>query len=557
MADSRRKGWRSPADRGSGSSILNSPAKRLASLPVLLVLLGALALPDRAQAQCLLMNPSFEIAGSSGAVFGGWNQFGAVGSSSAASHGSVAARVSGPNTGNWDVSGYWQGLDSSPGDTWKVMGTVRVPSARPLAGQSTAIVNVEWRTGAGVLISYESHTVADASSPRDTALAFSFTSSAAPSGTASARLLLGVLQGPGDPQRDAIFDEVRFEKQTVPSIEAIQWNDFPGGRTVSFAGRTWRVKGPGYYGPGPNSFSDSPQAIWVDARGEMHLTISHVANNWYSTEVALVDSLGYGDYVFTTRGRLDLLDPNAVLGLYIWEYGPCYDSAFLWWNPFNETDVEFSGWGVPGSPVEQFAVQPADWGGNRMRFDVAFGDSELTSHAFRWTSNRLEFRAWRGAAGDESPANLITSWTYSGPHVPRPDRPRVHFNLWQFNGPPASPQEVVIDDFQFTPWPAPVVAVDEPAPSRHLALSLASSNPASGGVTLRCAIPRPGSARLDVFDVAGRRVRTMSAGPLGPGAHELGWDGRGDSGARLPEGVYLLRLECAGQRATARVVLLR
>jgi flagellar hook capping protein FlgD len=525
---------------------------------IFLILWGALACPAPVGAQCMLMNPSFEISGSSGAVFAGWNQFGVVGSSTAASHGSVAARVSGPNTGSWDVSGYWQGLDSAPGDTWKVMGTVRVPSARPLAGQSTAIVNVEWRTAAGALISYESHNVADANSLRDTALAFSFTSSAAPSGTASARLLLGVLQGPGDAQRDAIFDQVRFEKQTVPSIEAIQWNDFPGGRTLSFASRTWRVKGPGYYGPGPSSFSDSPKAIWVDADGALHLTISSVANNWYSTEVALVDSLGYGDYVFTTRGRLDLLDPNAVLGLYIWEYGPCYDSAFLWWNPFNEADVELSRWGVPGSPVEQFVVQPSDWGGNRLRFDVTFGDSELTSHAFRWTPDEIDFRAWRGGAADESPASLITSWTYTGPHIPRPDRPRVHFNLWQFNGPPASPQEVVIDDFRFMPWPAAVLAVTGPAPpSRHIALSLASSNPSSGGVTLRCVIPCAGAARLEVFDVAGRRVRMLSEAQLGAGAHELRWDGRDESGARLPQGLYLFRFDSGGLQAAARVVLLR
>ena len=141
---------------------------------VLLVVLG-LALPPAvaAQGQCLLMNPSFEIAGSSGSVFAGWNQFGVVGSSSVASHGYVAARVSGPNTGNWDVSGFWQGLDSAPGDTWKVMGTVRVPSSNPLAGQSAAIVNVEWRTSGGTLIGYESHTVANASSPADSTIAAS------------------------------------------------------------------------------------------------------------------------------------------------------------------------------------------------------------------------------------------------------------------------------------------------------------------------------------------------------------------------------------------------
>jgi flagellar hook assembly protein FlgD len=89
----------------------------------------------------------------------------------------------------------------------------------------------------------------------------------------------------------------------------------------------------------------------------------------------------------------------------------------------------------------------------------------------------------------------------------------------------------------------------------HVALTLASSNPASDGVTLRCVIPRAGSARLEVFDLAGRRVRTVHEGHLGMGPHELRWDGRDEAGARLPGGVYLCRFDSGGEWATARVVL--
>jgi hypothetical protein len=37
-----------------------------------------------------------------------------------------------------------------------------IRSQRPLAGQSRAIVNVEWRSATGALLSYESHDVATA-----------------------------------------------------------------------------------------------------------------------------------------------------------------------------------------------------------------------------------------------------------------------------------------------------------------------------------------------------------------------------------------------------------
>ena len=177
-----------------------------------LVLLGGLLLARPSVGQCLLANPSFELPGSAGAVFAAWKQFGAVGSSATATHGAVAARVSGPNTGAWDVSGYWQALDCAPGQQWTVSLDVRNPSLKPLTGGCQAIVNVEWRNASGGLISYESHNVADASTARDTSLRVTFQSLAAPAGTTSARVLLGVLQGPTDPSPDVLYDHVTFVK---------------------------------------------------------------------------------------------------------------------------------------------------------------------------------------------------------------------------------------------------------------------------------------------------------------------------------------------------------
>lgn len=527
-------------------------------LAALVLLLATALAPAVGRTQCMLANPSFEIGGQAGAVFGGWNQFGAVGSSTAAAHGQLAARVSGPNTGNWDVSGYWQAQSTAPGEIWDVAGWVRVPSANRLAGQSRAIVNVEWRNSGGGLIGYESHDVATAATAPDTSLRFAFATAAAPAGTASARLLLAVLQGPGDPQRDAIYDHVTFEKRTTPTLDDQQWGDFPGGRTLDFSGRTWRVKGPGFYGPGPNSFSDSQGAVWVDAGGSLHLTIARVGPTWYSTEVVLTEPLGYGDYVFTTRGRLDTFHPTTVLGLFLWEYGPCYDPAYLWWNPYNEIDVEFSRWGVAGGPNAQFVAQPWDWGGNRDQFSVTFTADEVTSHAFRWRPDQVQFRSWRGGPSSESPGTTIRSWTYTGPHIPRPDQPRVHLNLWQSNGAPTSTQEAVLDAFTFVPWaPALLDAVAPPAHAAGVSLALASANPTGAGATFALALPRAAHARLVVMDLAGRVVRTLVAGERPAGRHVAAWDGRDEAGTPVAPGVYLAALAAGGATARTRVVVVR
>src|SRR5512140_1876010 len=138
---------------------------RGSKLAGLLVFLLAVAAGRDVSGQCILANPSFEMPGSGGAVFGGWNQFGIVGSSSGATHGAKAARVSGPNTGTWAVSGFWQSFDTAPGEQWTATGSGWHTATRPLTGGARAILNIEWRNSGGGLISYESHTVAAPATP--------------------------------------------------------------------------------------------------------------------------------------------------------------------------------------------------------------------------------------------------------------------------------------------------------------------------------------------------------------------------------------------------------
>ena len=525
---------------------------RFRSLTALLSALVWLGAGTSVHAQCMLANPSFELAGSGGATFGGWNQFGVVGSSTAATHGAVAARVSGPNAGNWGVSAYWQRLDCAPGAQWSASVSVSHSVVKPLVGQCTAILNIEWRNASGDLISYESHTVTDASTPPGQANVVSVQSQAAPAGTAAVHFLLGVLQSPTDPQPDVFYDQATFDNLGPPTLDQKQWFDFNGGRTLAFGGRTWRVKGPGYYGPGPNLFCDTPSCTWVDGSGRLHLSIRNISGSWYSSEVALEQPLGYGDYIFTTIGRIDALDQTAVLGFFTWQYGACYDPAYGWWNPYNEIDVEWSRWGNLGNWPAQFVAQPYDYPGNTNRFPAGLSQNERTSHAFRWLSDRVEYRSWRGGPADETPGNLIHAWTYTGPHIPRPEQPRVHMNLWQFNGPPSANQEVIVENFTFVPSGVPSSVSLPDLPTRF---SLATPNPFDHRATIAYTVKRDGPVELLVFDVSGRLVRTLVSGERVAGQHEVDWDGRDESGRRVASGVYLYRFHAGDVVETARVVL--
>jgi len=64
--------------------------------------------------------------------------------------------------------------------------------------------------------------------------------------------------------------------------------------------------------------------------------------------------------------------------------------------------------------------------------------------------------------------------------------------------------------------------------------------------------------RLEIFDLAGRRVRLLldrSQNVAGPEA--VSWDGRDDHGTRLPLGVYLVRLRTGAREQCLRLALVR
>jgi len=513
-----------------------------------------------AAGQCILANPSFELGAAGATVFGGWYQFGDVGSVATATHGAQAARVSGPDDGAWGVSGYWQRLDSEPGEQWEATGHVRHPADRPLTGESSALVNVEWRDADGQLIDYDSFAVADAITPADSYFDFAVVSDPAPAGTAAIHFLLGVLQGPDDPVPDVYYDQVTIFSTSSPTMDELQWNDFPGGTTLDFAGRTWRVKGPGYYGPGPNVFCDDPECVWVDGEGRLHLTLADHDGTWKSTEVALVDTLGYGDYIVTTVGALDLLDPQAVCGIFLWQYGPCWDEGYLWWNPYNEIDIEYSRWGNPSAEIAQFVAQPFDYPGNIERFDATFGAQEVVSHAMRWLADRVEYRVWRGGPQDESAATRVHAWTYSGPHIPRPEQPRLHLNLWKSGETLSSDQEVVFTDFTFVPAGL-ASGIEEPRQPRSASpggrLWAAEPSLVQEQSAIRFDLERASTIELGIYALDGRRVRTLAAGPQRAGEHALRWDGRDEQGRMVASGVYLIRLRGDDFGATRRLAVIR
>ena len=98
---------------------------------------------------------------------------------------------------------------------------------------------------------------------------------------------------------------------------------------------------------------------------------------------------------------------------------------------------------------------------------------------------------------------------------------------------------------------------DAPPPAPAVLALQAAPNPFNPATTLRFTLPTAGRARVEVFDMRGRRVRTLLAGQLAAGEHARRWDGRDAAGRVLPSAVYLARVTAGGGQATAKVVLVQ
>ena len=88
-------------------------------------------------------------------------------------------------------------------------------------------------------------------------------------------------------------------------------------------------------------------------------------------------------------------------------------------------------------------------------------------------------------------------------------------------------------------------------------LSAAFPNPFGPSTVIRFALGHPGSAWRDIYDVKGRRVRTLGFAQLPEGRHSLAWDGRDEQGRETSSGVYFVRLRGATGSAVMKVVRVR
>lgn len=101
----------------------------------------------------------------------------------------------------------------------------------------------------------------------------------------------------------------------------------------------------------------------------------------------------------------------------------------------------------------------------------------------------------------------------------------------------------------------PPVAVGERGAARA-ALAAPRPLPARVATTFDVTLAAPGPSRLEIVDLAGRRVAVLADRVLAAGTHPVRWDLRDDAGRRVAPGLYFARLVTVAGAAATRVPVL-
>ncbi len=122
--------------------------------------------------------------------------------------------------------------------------------------------------------------------------------------------------------------------------------------------------------------------------------------------------------------------------------------------------------------------------------------------------------------------------------------------------------EAAIDDFALEVFMSEPTDVSDWEPQASTGVTLLQSrpnpfHPGTAETTIQFALEQESKAKLQVFDISGRLVKTLAEGSFEQGVHTVLWNGRDERGHTLSSGVYFYRLKAGERILNRRLVILR
>ncbi len=82
-------------------------------------------------------------------------------------------------------------------------------------------------------------------------------------------------------------------------------------------------------------------------------------------------------------------------------------------------------------------------------------------------------------------------------------------------------------------------------------------NPFNPTTIIAFDLPENSSVSLEIYDITGRKIRTLVNQFMEAGHHQLSWDSKNDLGEQVSSGVYVYQIKAGGFIANHKMMLLR
>jgi hypothetical protein len=101
------------------------------------------------------------------------------------------------------------------------------------------------------------------------------------------------------------------------------------------------------------------------------------------------------------------------------------------------------------------------------------------------------------------------------------------------------------------------VSVGEPNRPSHFLTAAVYPNPFNPAVTIQFELPVPGRVKIDIYNIAGQRIKMVADRSFSAGVNRVVWDSHTDSGPVASSGVYFYRIEAGKRVMTGKMLLMR
>ena len=246
-------------------------------------------------------------------------------------------------------------------------------------------------------------------------------------------------------------------------------------------------------------------------------------------------------------------------------------SAFLHEWDDNSDEMVFYSEPVPAEPNTWYKIGVwAKW--DSVNTDPAFlptnaipdfADTRLGMCFFFHKGNIL--KSWDLTGGDQffyfNQVDSAGDWTYYTIIAKSPEDATGVSCRARFNPYPVG--KVWYDDFSIEPIEAVATAISDPGNyiraeiPNEFELGQNYPNPFNPETTIKYSVPKDGDIQIEVYNILGKKVRTLFEGQQTAGTYQVRWDARDDYGSTLSSGIYLISLRSGNFVTAKRVTLLK